>query len=123
MKNRSEKALTRYIGFWLSFIVAVQVLFILWLVNANSGDDCDGLYGAVLSGCKDAETILNAAAKGVVLGIWIFVDIILLVVWLWKDPIQRNCPTCGGRGKVQNEKMKCRICGHEWQQVFSWKLF
>jgi hypothetical protein len=116
MKQETKRAL--YNSLWIYFIV-VQILFIVWIVSINSGkSNCDDIY-RYSKVDRDICEVSNAASTGVGMGLviflWVVVDLIFVGFWLWKDPNQRDCPKCRSRGKLQNGIIKCRICGHEWQ--------
>lgn len=70
---------------FLWFFLAVQVLFIAWLisgVNAASGsEDCTGLTGDALQLCRDANDAGTAIGAGLIVGLWMATDVILGITY------------------------------------------
>lgn len=68
--------------------VAVQVLFVAWIVAGVGGaaESCDGLRGAELEACQAGTAIGATLGVGVVLALWVMVDIILGITWLVTRP-------------------------------------
>ncbi|WP_206324222.1 hypothetical protein [Streptomyces sp. HNM0574] len=70
--------------FW--FFLAIQVLFLVWIIwaVASSGgtpEACRGLTGDDLQLCKDANDVGTTIGVGLVIGIWVAVDFILAVTY------------------------------------------
>lgn len=71
---------------FLWIFLAVQALFLLWIimgVNSASDDDpdCEGLTGDALKLCQDAGDVGTAIGVGLIIGLWAAVDIILGVTY------------------------------------------
>ncbi|WP_179500011.1 hypothetical protein [Streptomyces sp. WZ.A104] len=70
--------------FWC--FLAVQILFIVWIVTgiaAVSGTpaECQGLTGNDLQLCKDARDVGAAIGVGFIVGLWVAVDFILALTY------------------------------------------
>jgi len=66
------------------FILAVNVLFLVWVVSAPSGASkgCAGLTGDQLQACRAGTTVGTAIGVAVIIFLWVATDVILGVVWL-----------------------------------------
>jgi hypothetical protein len=72
---------------FLWFFLAVQVLFVIWVVmGAMSGSgtphECRGLTGSDLKLCEDAGDTGTAIGVGLVIALWAAVDAILGFTYL-----------------------------------------
>jgi hypothetical protein len=64
-------------------ILAINVLFLVWLVSAlGSSSSCGGMTGDELSACQAGEGIGKGIVFFVILLLWALVDVILGVVYL-----------------------------------------
>lgn len=61
------------------FILAVQVLFIVWIIAgiASAGDN-----GCTTKACNDASAVGTTLGVGIIVFLWVMVDVILGVIWL-----------------------------------------
>ncbi|GAA1436421.1 hypothetical protein GCM10009601_63710 [Streptomyces thermospinosisporus] len=70
-------------------LLAIQVLFLLWVIaglaNSATSDDCRGMTGDELELCRDAGFIGTTTGAGLLVGLWVAVDVILgfsyLIYW------------------------------------------
>ncbi|MFF2187870.1 hypothetical protein [Streptomyces sp. NPDC058155] len=74
----------RRIFFW--FFLAVQILFVIWLItgissSGSNADGCAGLTGDSLRLCEDGGDAGTAIGVGLIIGIWVAVDFILAVTY------------------------------------------
>lgn len=74
----------RRIFFW--FFLAVQVLFVIWLItgissSGTNADGCAGLTGDSLRLCEDGSDAGTAIGVGLIIGIWVAVDFMLAVTY------------------------------------------
>jgi len=72
----------RHVFRW--FFLAVQVLFVLWLVSGLNAvaDNCDGKTGQVLEARQAGTAIGTGIGVGLIIVLWAGVDIILGVSYL-----------------------------------------
>ncbi|SFJ81355.1 hypothetical protein [Streptomyces pini] len=71
--------------FFLWFFLAVQILFLVWIITGvASGDtaECAGLTGEELESCEDAAGVGTAIGVGVIIFLWAAVDTILALTYL-----------------------------------------
>jgi len=64
------------------FILAVNTLFLLWIIAAvagSGGQDCGSL---TQEQCDSAAGVGTAIGVGIIVVFWAFVDVILGVIWL-----------------------------------------
>jgi len=96
------------------FILAVQVLFLIWIITGLSGasSNCDGEVGDALEICEAATAIGAGIGVGIIIFLWAFLDIIFGVIWLVTNRGQRDCPACGRA--VKKGKTSCVKCGHNF---------
>lgn len=66
--------------------LAVQVIFLIWVItgaNSNKNSkDCAGLSGEALKTCQDAGTAGTAIGVGLIIGLWVAVDVILGITYV-----------------------------------------
>jgi hypothetical protein len=68
----------RRIFMWV--FLAIQVVFVYWVfVGSRSGDDkaCADLTGDALKLCQDAGDVGTFIGVGMIVGVWVAVDLIL----------------------------------------------
>ena len=96
------------------FILAVQVLFVIWIVSGlnSASSSCDGLTGSDLDLCQAGTAIGAGIGVGLVIFLWAFVDIILGLIWLITNRGQRDCPQCGKA--VKKGVTKCKNCNYDY---------
>jgi len=96
-------------------IVAINVLFLIWVVAGAGGaaSNCDGLTGNDLDACEAGTAIGASIGIGIILVLWFLVDGILGVLWLVTRPKGRPCPVCGTR--VKEGVTVCPKCGHDFR--------
>jgi hypothetical protein len=94
------------------FILAVQVLFIVWLIaGVNSASDtCSN--DQYSDACRAGEAIGMGIGIGLVLFLWALVDVILGVIWLVTNKSKRTCPACGRN--VKKGLLVCTGCGFDF---------
>jgi len=71
-----------HVGMWLFLLL--QVLFVVWIISAiaqgaGAPTDCHGLD---TKSCNDAESAGTAIGVGLVVALWVAVDVITGMVWL-----------------------------------------
>lgn len=81
----SEPKKRRRIFLWL--FLAVQVLFLVWVVmgtasGSGTSDECRGLTGDDLKLCDDAGDVGTAIGVGLVIALWAAVDVVLGFTYL-----------------------------------------
>lgn len=61
----------------------VNLGFAIWLIGglSEAGDGCAGLAGEELSACEAGTAIGGGVAAFMILGLWVFVDVILYIGW------------------------------------------
>jgi hypothetical protein len=95
--------------------VIVQVLFLAWIIGglAASGSSCSGLKGDDLDFCQAGEAIGASIGVGIIVFLWVLVDIILGITWLVTNKKKtRECPVCGT--DVKKGVIVCTNCGYNW---------
>jgi hypothetical protein len=80
----SHRKRPRRVFLWI--FLAVQVLFLIWIiVGVNSASDdsgsCQGLTGDALKLCQDAGDVGTAIGVGLIIGLWAAVDLILGITY------------------------------------------
>jgi uncharacterized membrane protein len=68
---------------FLWFFLAVQVLFIIWIIagastGAGTPEDCTGLSEEACNAASDVGTGIGVA---IIIGVWIVVDFLLAVIY------------------------------------------
>jgi hypothetical protein len=93
-------------------ILAVQVLFIIWIVaGANSAsDNCS--TNEYSDACRTGQAIGTAIGIGLIIFLWALVDVILGVIWLVTNKSKRTCPACGRN--VKKGLLVCTTCGFDF---------
>ncbi|MFE6766450.1 hypothetical protein [Streptomyces sp. NPDC057689] len=69
---------------FLWVFLAVQALFLVWIiVGAGSNDDssCKGMTGDALRTCQDAGDAGTVIGVGLLIGLWVAVDLILGITY------------------------------------------
>lgn len=99
------------------FILVVQVLFLIWIIAGvgSASGNCAGEVGDALDACQAGTAIGASIGVGLIIFLWVFVDIILGLIWLVTNRGQRDCPTCGRA--VKKGKTACAKCGHDFAAV------
>jgi hypothetical protein len=93
-------------------ILAVQVLFIIWIVaGANSASDSCST-DEYSDACRAGQAIGMAIGMGLIIFLWALVDVILGVIWLVTNKSKRTCPACGRN--VKNGLLVCTTCGFDF---------
>jgi hypothetical protein len=97
---------------WL--IVIVNILFVVWIVGGanEAASNCDGLRGSELDACQAGTAIGASIGIGMILVLWVLVDIILGILWLVTNRGQRDCPVCGKN--VKRGQTVCKNCGYDY---------
>jgi uncharacterized membrane protein len=77
----SEPRKKRRVFLW--FFLAVQVLFIIWIIGgastgAGTPEDCTGLSEETCNAASDIGTSIGVA---LIIGVWIVVDFLLAVIY------------------------------------------
>ncbi|WP_329338710.1 hypothetical protein OG252_24550 [Streptomyces sp. NBC_01352] len=72
---------------FLWFFLAIQILFLIWVITgATSGsgtsEECRGLTGDALKLCEDAGDVGTTIGVGLIIGLWVAVDVILGFTYL-----------------------------------------
>lgn len=82
-------------------IIIVNILFAMWVVggSASNADNCDGLAGDELAACEAGTAIGTGIGAAIICGIWLFVDIILLVIFVVTQPKQETVVYVQANGK------------------------
>ena len=95
-------------------IIAINLLFLFGTISgiSETSKSCDGLTGDDLTICQAGTAIGAGIGVGIILFFWVFVDIILLIVWLVSNRNQRECPKCGR--KIKRGLTKCPKCDHQF---------
>jgi hypothetical protein len=95
-------------------ILIVNVLFLIWLVGglASTSDSCAGLRGSELDACQAGTAIGASIGVGIILFLWVLVDIILGIIWLVTNRSRRACPVCGK--DVKKGLTVCKNCGYDF---------
>ena len=96
------------------FILAVQALFLAWIIAGagEAANNCDGEVGQALELCQAGTAVGASIGIGIIVVLWVFVDIILGLIWLVTNRGQRDCPVCGRA--VKKGKTGCAKCGHDF---------
>lgn len=96
------------------FILALQILFIVWIVSgvSEASNSCDGEVGDMLAACEAGVAVGAGIGVGIIIFLWAFVDIILGVIWLITNRGQRDCPACGRA--VKKGRTTCSKCGYDF---------
>ncbi|MGC5531740.1 hypothetical protein [Streptomyces sp. SR-10] len=69
---------------FLWVFLAVQALFLVWIITgANSNDhaSCEGMVGDALTTCQNAGDVGTAVGVGLIIALWVAVDIILGITY------------------------------------------
>jgi hypothetical protein len=96
------------------FILAVQVVFLVWIIAGVNevSDNCAGEVGSAKELCEGATAVGASIGVGLIIFLWIFVDIVLGLIWLITNRGQRDCPGCGRA--VKKGKTNCEKCGYSF---------
>ncbi|MFN2388384.1 MAG: zinc ribbon domain-containing protein [Actinomycetota bacterium] len=96
------------------FIVIVNILFLVWVIGGagSVADSCEGLTGSELDACQAGTAIGASIGIGLILVLWVVVDIILGILWLVTNRGQRDCPVCGK--SVKRGQTTCKNCGYDF---------
>jgi hypothetical protein len=75
----------RRVFLWI--FLAIQILFLIWVVSGAAGssgapEGCRGLTGDDLKLCEDANDVGTAIGMGVIISLWVAVDVILGFTYL-----------------------------------------
>ncbi len=99
------------------FILAVQVLFVVWFISAGNAvsKSCVGETGDALALCQAGTAIGAGIGAAFIIFLWVAADVILGVIWLITNRGQRDCPTCGKA--VKKGKTTCKSCGHDYKPI------
>jgi len=111
----------RRLGFlpdWRIFsyvILAVNLLFLIWIIAGVAGSsghatDCGTLDQST---CDAARNVGTSIGVGIVIGLWVAVDVILGIIWLVTRSSKRQCPTCGNG--VSKGVTVCKSCGYDFR--------
>ncbi|GAB7103250.1 hypothetical protein JCM4814A_15640 [Streptomyces phaeofaciens JCM 4814] len=70
----------RRVFLWL--FLAVQILFLIWVIagiasGSDDGGSCEGLTGDSLELCRDAGDLGTTIGVGLIVGFWVAADFIL----------------------------------------------
>jgi hypothetical protein len=92
------------------FILAVQILFIAWLiVNVISVlDACPNVQGSDV--CRTGQAIGTKIGMGIF--VFLCVDVLLGGLWVVTNTSTQTCPVCGR--DVENELLVCSGCGFDF---------
>jgi hypothetical protein len=104
-------------------ILAVNVLFLVWLITgvggaADQAEDCTALVGNAKDLCEagNAGTAVGAGiGAAIILFLWALVDVILGILWLVTRPKRRPCPVCGT--EVKQGVVVCPKCSHDFRSA------
>ena len=101
------------------FIVIVNILFLLWLIAGVGGTaaNCEGLVGDELDICEAGTAVGATIGAGLIIVLWVMVDIILGILWLVTGRGRRTCPACGE--DVKKGRTTCKSCGHDFKAAAS----
>lgn len=96
------------------FILAVQILFLIWIIAGvnEASNNCVDEVGSAKDLCEAGTAVGASIGVGLIIFLWIFVDIVLGLIWLITNRGQRDCPACGHAVKKGNTE--CRKCGHSF---------
>lgn len=95
--------------------VIVQVLFVVWIIAGASevAGSCEGLRGNERDACEAGTAIGATIGVGVIVFLWVLVDVILGITWLVTNRSRtRECPRCGT--DVAKGLTSCPKCGYDW---------
>jgi hypothetical protein len=92
-------------------ILAVNVLFLVWIITGISGNASDPACTANATACQ-VGTGIGAL---LIVFLWVAADVILGILWLVTKPKTRDCPACG-RG-IKRGVMVCKGCGFDFAQA------
>jgi hypothetical protein len=72
----------RHIFRWV--FLAIQVLFLIWIISGvnSASDNCDGEVGTALDACQAGTAVGAGIGVGIVIFLWVAVDIILGITYL-----------------------------------------
>jgi len=92
----------------------VQALFLLWIIVGvnDASKSCVGEVGSAKDICEAATAIGTSIGVGLILFLWIFVDVVLGLIWLITNRGQRDCPGCGHA--IKKGKTSCSKCGYSF---------
>jgi zinc-ribbon domain len=98
-------------------ILAVNVLFLIWLITGISTASGNATNCGTLSQetCNEARNAGTAIGAGIIIFLWALVDVILGVIWLITRPKRRECPACGT--EVKRGVTRCPSCGYDFAAV------
>jgi hypothetical protein len=96
------------------FIIAVQILFVIWILATASAasETCDNEFGRLVESCQDFSNARAGVAMGAIIFFWAAVDVILGIIWMVTNSSRRDCPACGSRSK--RGLTVCSACGHDF---------
>ncbi|MFE9781829.1 hypothetical protein ACFYPA_27160 [Streptomyces sp. NPDC005775] len=69
---------------FLWIFLAVQALFLFWIIagaNGNDHDSCKGMVGDALTTCQNAGDVGTTIGVGLVIALWVAVDLILGITY------------------------------------------
>ena len=97
---------------WVIIAMNILFLFATFFVLYLAMKSCDGLTSDDSTKCIiDAAPYAGIAVVGL-LFFWVFLDVILLILWLVSNNNRRECTKCGR--KIKRGLVKCPKCGHEF---------
>lgn len=78
------------------FFLAVQAIFLIWIITGASSSgsatakSCAGQVGQALQTCQDASHAGTAIGVGLIIGLWVAVDVILALIYLFVRLLRRR---------------------------------
>lgn len=96
-------------------ILVVNLIMLIWVISgAASGSgqpsDCGSLSA---ESCNDAQNVGTAIGVGILIFLWVALDVILGIIWLITNRRKtRDCPVCGR--DVKKGELVCS-CGYDFR--------
>lgn len=78
------------------FFLVVQAIFLIWIITGASSSgsttakSCANLTGQALQTCQDASHAGTAIGVGLIIGLWVAVDVILALIYLFVRLLRRR---------------------------------
>ncbi len=103
--------------FFTWFILAVNLLFLIWIIAGVGGSADTPCEGLDPEACEAARAVGTGIGVSLIVAFWVAADVILGVLWLITRRKTRDCPVCGR--SVKRGATACASCGYDFAAAAS----